>query len=68
MKNNPPAVWLPSPKLVTRLLVVLIVILALSAGYYSTLAENRYLNHWRILNHLDVTSTREILNYTWEKK
>lgn len=57
-----------SPKLVTRVLVVLVVVLAIVAGYY----YNRYYiwreNHIKVLDKFDVNTTKELLEKEVEVK
>lgn len=57
-----------SPKLVTRALVVLVVVLAIIVGYY----YNRYYvwreNHIKVLEKFDVNTTKELLEKEVEVK
>jgi hypothetical protein len=62
MNNKPTEKTLPfPPQLLLRVCVVLIVVLALVAGFYEVSTENWQLNHQRILKHFNVKNTNELL-------
>ncbi len=50
-----------SPKLLLRICVILIVVLALLTGFYEVSTENWRLNHQRILKQFNVKNTKELL-------
>jgi hypothetical protein len=55
-------------KTVIRVCIVIIVALALTAGYYQATTENWQLNQKRILQHLGAKNTKDIINSQWERK
>jgi hypothetical protein len=58
----------PTPKNVLRIFYILAVILALTAGYFATVAENQQLTLKAVNTHLGTKNTIEIMQFQWQKK